>query len=242
MGHFGNGASVQDLARIAGISEGSVEWYTQCCQQALLAHHDWFVRMLTPEEKEVEKRWIEEQSSCLGWQEGDAYWHQKCNYGINAQIGNVPSSLCIVDYSYGMTASAHDAAAFEHTRAAKYPEFFFQGNEFAWADSVYACTTQMIPVHKKPKSEEPCNAAFDKNCIGALNGHWQCLHGLRVAINSKHEHVLACKWITVAIILHNMLIDWKGKEWINFWKRQHNPEEEPAGDEGGAKGMLDKVL
>jgi hypothetical protein len=40
------------------------------------------------------------------------------------QIGNVASNLCIVDYSHGMTGSTHDSAAFAHTGAAKYPDFF----------------------------------------------------------------------------------------------------------------------
>jgi DDE superfamily endonuclease len=61
-----------------------------------------------------------------------------------------------------MTASSHDAAAFANTGAALYPDFFFQGNEFAWADSAYTCTSRMIPVHKQPASEQPQNAAFDK--------------------------------------------------------------------------------
>ena len=54
------------------------------------------------------------------------------------QIGNTPSNLQIVDYSHGMTGSAHYATAFEHTTAAKYPDWFFEGEEFAWADSAYA--------------------------------------------------------------------------------------------------------
>jgi hypothetical protein len=43
MGWFGNGASVTDLARTSGISEGSVEKYTERCQKALLALHDNYV-------------------------------------------------------------------------------------------------------------------------------------------------------------------------------------------------------
>jgi len=61
-----------------------------------------------------------------------------------------------------MTASAHDALAFQSMGAAKYLEFFFQGNEFAWADSAYSCTSHMMSIHKKPASNDPCNAAFDK--------------------------------------------------------------------------------
>ena len=37
-----------------------------------------------------------------------------------------------------MTDSAHDATAFEQTAAVKYPEWLFEGEEFAWADSAYA--------------------------------------------------------------------------------------------------------
>jgi DDE superfamily endonuclease len=71
-------------------------------------------------------------------------------------------NLQIVDYSHGMTASAHDAAAFEHTTAAKYPNWFFEGEEFAWANSAYAVNSRIIPIHKKPASLEPMNTLFDK--------------------------------------------------------------------------------
>lgn len=37
-----------------------------------------------------------------------------------------------------MTGSAHDATAFENTMAAMHPDWFFDGEEFAWADSAYA--------------------------------------------------------------------------------------------------------
>jgi len=43
--------------------------------------------------------------------------------------------------------------------------------------------------------------------MGALKGRWQCLQGLRVNINSKRQHRAACRWITIAIILHNLVID-----------------------------------
>ncbi|KAF8587814.1 hypothetical protein K439DRAFT_1645760 [Ramaria rubella] len=262
MGQLGNGASVTDLAQIAGVSEGSVEKYTERCQKALLAQHDQFVHILTHEEKETEKCWVEQESGCIGWREGwlmydrtlvdlcqkpslhgDAYYHGKCRYGINVQIGNAPTNLHIVDYSHGMMASAHDALAFLNTGATRYPEYSSQGNKFAWADSAYSCTTQMIPVHKRPAADRAQNTKFDKvvshlqvhseHCIGALKGCWQCLRGLRVAINSKHEHVQACHWITVAIILHNMLVGWEGNPWYNFWQSQHNPDEEFDPLEGG---------
>lgn len=46
--------------------------------------------------------------------------------------------------------------------------------------------------------------------MGALKGRFQCLRGLRVTINSQQEHKNACRWITIAIILHNLVIDVEG--------------------------------
>ena len=125
-----------------------------------------------------------------------------------------------MDYSHGLTGAAHDASAFEHTAAFQYPEFLFQGQEFAWADSAYPLGERMIPVHKQPASNRHENAIFDKSvshlrirsehCMGALKGCFQCLRGLCVAINSPDDHIRATSWITCAVILHNLVIDTEG--------------------------------
>ncbi|EIN03293.1 hypothetical protein PUNSTDRAFT_36760, partial [Punctularia strigosozonata HHB-11173 SS5] len=87
LGHYGNGASVMDIARQAGCSEGT--------------------------ETEVEKIWVEQHVGLGGlWREGwvmydgtiivlfekpgldgEAYYTRKGNYGLNLQVGNVPSNL-----------------------------------------------------------------------------------------------------------------------------------------------------
>ncbi|KDQ05720.1 hypothetical protein BOTBODRAFT_122327 [Botryobasidium botryosum FD-172 SS1] len=78
LGRYGNRASVFDVARMAGVSEGS---------------------------KEIEKNWVERHSGCKGWRDGwvlfdgtiiplfqkpglngDVYYTQKSNYGLNAQV------------------------------------------------------------------------------------------------------------------------------------------------------------
>ncbi|KAG1772858.1 hypothetical protein EV702DRAFT_1201320 [Suillus placidus] len=46
MGRYGNGASLEDIARYAGISEGSVEKFTERCFTAIEALHDAFVRFI----------------------------------------------------------------------------------------------------------------------------------------------------------------------------------------------------
>ena len=110
----------------------------------------------------------------------------------------------------------HDATAFEHTGAAKHPDWFFSGEEFAWTDSAYPLNKRTIPVHKKPASLHRENTIFDhavshlrvrsEHCMGALKGRFQCLRGLRVAINSPESHFKAMRWMKVAIILHNLVI------------------------------------
>ena len=106
MGRFGNAASLEDIAREAGCSKGSVEAYTDRCIEAIMSLHDMFVRPLTPEEKEQEKKWIDREVGFQGlWREGwvmydgtivvlyarpgldgDAYYTRKCNYGLNLQV------------------------------------------------------------------------------------------------------------------------------------------------------------
>ena len=135
-----------------------------------------------------------------------------------------------------MTGSAHDATAFEHTAAVKYPEWLFEGEEFAWADSAYAVNSHIIPVHKQPASLDPANAFFDmlvarlhvrsEHCMGALKGCFQSLQGLRISINSKKEHHLACRWITIAIILHNLIIDVEGSKSGAHFAKDHGQAEE----------------
>jgi DDE superfamily endonuclease len=135
-----------------------------------------------------------------------------------------------------LTGSAHDATAFQHTTAAKHPDFLFDGEEFAWADSAYAVSTRTIPVHKRPASLDPANALFDhvlaqlcvrsEHCMGALKGCFQCLRGLWVNINSNSEHAYALRWITVAIILHNLVIDVEGNSFASHFLSDHGHEQE----------------
>ena len=168
---------------------------------------------------------------------GDAYYTCKSNYRLNIQviccdclrmawltiiqIDSVPSNLCTVDYVHGFTGLTHDTTVFEHSAAVKYEVWFFDGEEFAWTDSAYGMSPWSIPVHKEPASWLWSNTIFDaqvsqlwaqsEHCIGELKGWFQCLCGLRVSINSYKDHVHALQWITVAIILHNLIIDVKAR-------------------------------
>jgi hypothetical protein len=68
--------------------------------------------------------------------------------------------------------------------------------------------------------------------MGALKGRFQCLRGLRVTINSPDNHVKAMRWITCAIILHNLIIDVEGKVSGTYFQPLHGrtEEEEDTGE------------
>lgn len=117
MGRYGNGASLGDIARMAGISEGSVVNYTERCLGAIESLQKIFIRPVTADEKEVEKKWMEDQLGFTGssWRDGwvmydgtivvlyerpdfngEASYTRKSNYGFNlqAKIFQLASFVC----------------------------------------------------------------------------------------------------------------------------------------------------
>jgi hypothetical protein len=46
--------------------------------------------------------------------------------------------------------------------------------------------------------------------MGALKGRWQSFKGLRHNIRKKQHHIEACRWITIGIILHNIVVELEG--------------------------------
>ncbi|KIK95904.1 hypothetical protein PAXRUDRAFT_139666, partial [Paxillus rubicundulus Ve08.2h10] len=92
----------------------------------------------------------------------------------------LPSNHWIVDCAHGLTGSAHNPSAFEHTAAVRHTDWFFQGDEFAWVDSAYPITPHTIPVHKWPAALLVEYIIFDsavanlqvwsEHCMGALKG------------------------------------------------------------------------
>jgi hypothetical protein len=143
MGRYGNGASVQDIARVAGCSEGSVENYTNRCFNAIEDLQEVFIRKLTPEEKEREKEWIDDQLGFRGiWREGwimydgtivvlhqrpglngDAYYTRKANYGLNVQVLSLCWHLCL-QYTHLFFSDRKCSFKFTNRRFLSWPHWF----------------------------------------------------------------------------------------------------------------------
>ncbi|KAF8882602.1 hypothetical protein CPB84DRAFT_1871009 [Gymnopilus junonius] len=62
--------------------------------------------------------------------------------------------------------------------------------------------------------------------MGALKGWFQCLRGLRVNVFNNHDHKEACRWITITIILHNLIIDVEGPDSAAEFVASHTAADE----------------
>lgn len=60
---------------------------------------------------------------------------------------------------------------------------------------------------------------------------------MRVSINSNQSHIEACRWITIAIILHNLVIDVEEKLGAAHFGNIHTRAEEE--EDGGAQPIID---
>jgi hypothetical protein len=105
-GHYGNVASLQNVANWAGVGKGTVTVATQHVMTAILCltFMQESVRFPTSEEKEEAKVWVETHS-CKAWRDGwclvdgtliplyarpfwygESYFDRKCNYSLNVQV------------------------------------------------------------------------------------------------------------------------------------------------------------
>ncbi|EGO27776.1 hypothetical protein SERLADRAFT_414047 [Serpula lacrymans var. lacrymans S7.9] len=124
--HYGNRASVADIADWSGVSVGGVELCTKRCMIAIISLHDDVIKAPTPAEKEAAKCWVERQ------------------------VVTLPHNLKIVDYCVGHTGSIHDASAYLDTGLRTQPESFLGPGEWIWADSAYPLSATCVPPFKQP--------------------------------------------------------------------------------------------
>lgn len=104
-GRYGNGSSVPDVARVAGVAEGSVVLFCNRVMKAIISLHNKAIRKPTTGEREVEKCWVEAETGCPsmrdGWltgdgtlvvlyqkpgKDGEAYFSRKMNYALNVLV------------------------------------------------------------------------------------------------------------------------------------------------------------
>ncbi|KAF8294149.1 hypothetical protein DL93DRAFT_2127591 [Clavulina sp. PMI_390] len=171
-GHYGNAASVQQVAQWAGCSEGLVVLSTYRVMTALLRLSEHAMASPTDAEIARSKAFVA-KASCAAWRDGycmvdgtliplafkpgwfgPVFFDRKSNYSLNVQIVNLANYL-IIDFVVGPCGSVHDASAFTHSAVHQDPNTFFRQGEWVWADSAYAllswCAHQIRALYGLPE-------------------------------------------------------------------------------------------
>ena len=245
VGHYGNAASVDDIAEWAGVSAGTVLNATKRCMIAIIELHHRALSLPTSDEKAASKSWCE-WKVIPEWREGwlavdgttiplfqkpglhgEAWFDKSSNYSMNAQFVLLLHNLRIVDYALGHTGSAHDSYAFQATRIAKNPTDFLSDGEWMWADSAYPIRTWCVPPFRKPRNGELSRTqkkfnyhlssvrVRSEHAIGLLKGRFQSLRELRIQIGSHELHKFTILWIRCCVILHNLIIQFEDESMIS---------------------------
>ncbi len=196
-GHFGNAASVPDVASKFGVATGSVDLYTNRVIIALFNLLPSIIVWPNREERRAIATEIKIDTGfpdCIGFvdgthaileyeplQYGDYYMNRKKSYSIAMMI--------VCDYQKrirflhtGFCGSAHDSRVFKNSPLWLNSEKFFEEQEYILADSGYSCTERVIPNYKKPEANAPDNRKFNaaiasvrvtvEDCIGMLKGNY----------------------------------------------------------------------
>jgi hypothetical protein len=78
--------------------------------------------------------------------------------------------------------------------------------------------------------------------MGALKGWFQCLQGHCLQINSKSDHVKARHWVTIAIIIHNIVVELKGNRSAAAFAHVHTNIQEEEDQGGRYEPDIDPLL
>ncbi|KIK12923.1 hypothetical protein PISMIDRAFT_119986 [Pisolithus microcarpus 441] len=181
VGHYGNGATTEDVAEWAGVSIGTVYNCYRQVMIALLQLHDDVIHFdpMEPEdqqERDRVKQWVK-SCSCPEWRggfmcvngspfnlfqkpgwHGEGFYDRKSRYSLSAQVVILPHNLRIVDYMIGVPGSLHNSNVFSRTRIYRHPETFLGADEWIWADSAYPSLPWCIVPFKRSSTEPMPNA------------------------------------------------------------------------------------
>jgi hypothetical protein len=231
-GTYGNGASLDKIADIAGVGKGTVDLVTRrvivAVRQSKIREKN--IRWPVGQDREDVKQMVEDQTEIHGFRNGwcmvdgtlvplfqkpawfgETFFDRKSNYSMNIQIINTPDRR-IIDYASGFRGTVTDSKAFRFTRLGREHEVLLAPDEWCWGDQGYQLYRWLMIPYKQPVREDSDNAAFNyhlstirifsEHTIGYLKGRFQSLKELRVQIHTKEDFIYATCWINTCIALH----------------------------------------
>lgn len=165
--------------------------------------------------------------------EASDYFTRKFGYALNAMV--------VCDYQKrirfthcGYTGSAHDSRVWRNSNLAENPSKYFDEGEYLLGEKGYPLCEHIITPYKAPASDLAGNKSFNfhlsstrvrvEHTIGILKCRFQSLRGLRILIRNKKDHARAVFWFQACVVLHNLLVDVDGNEWLQECEKEDDNE------------------
>lgn len=166
---------------------------------------------------------------------GEHYFNRKKRYAIDLCAvcdSNKKITYMLTGYSNAM----HDARVWSQTRIHQNALSYLSPSQYLLGDAAYTPTSHMVLPYKALEANRIENTTFNKqlshiridveHTLGILKGRWRSLTGLSLILTSEKKYEFACMWITVCVVLHNILIDihdeWSEKK--GWWSTEDEEE------------------
>jgi len=127
----------------------------------------------------------------------------------------------IIAYLAGWPGSCHDDRVMKKMKLYRFPEMYFDPQQYLLGDSAFENCWFLVSAYKKPTGthipyeHERFNDCMSKprviseHCIGLLKGRFPWLREIRTVIKGKKDLKRILFYIDVCVILHNLLVNSK---------------------------------
>lgn len=254
IGCYGNGISVNSSARISGISDGTVDKYTERIFEAILSLKNQVIKWPSAQERrEISQRFDKKYGlpNAVGIVDGtpvvfsqrpavdgEVYFTRKSCYAENLQL------ICddegyIRYFLIGWPGTVYDADCLSKAKIVSHPELFFSDGEYIMGDGGYKALPFICTPFRQPSASIPHNQLFNElyskgrviieQVNGDLKGRFASLRGIRTQIKSKKDFKIVHKHILVCLILHNLMKEFNDSE--SFLDEDVDEESDDEDDE-----------
>lgn len=181
------------------------------------------------EKKIIEQTMDNKLPKCIGYVDGshinlneapvydpESYYTRKQRYALQIQ------AICDNDYLIrnifvGFPGSVHDARVFANSDIGTNPDKYLNNGQWIAGDSAYPNSEYIVTPFRlnsttgTPQERRKFNKHFSsfrvaiECCFGILKQVFSSLQSLRIRIDSKESHKLACDWIVCCCILYNII-------------------------------------
>ena len=132
-----------------------------------------------------------------------------------------------ISYLSGYPGSCHDSWVFQHSKIHTDSPNYFDTNQYLLADSAYANGEYILPALCPSSCTTPEKTSFNyhlaqsrvriEHAIGILKGRFASLREIHSPIRNEKEMKQTNNWITVCLILHNLLANLKD-QWNDLYQ------------------------